>query len=129
MGIQGHYNIHTFPYEDIRIAIELYASLGLKIQFTEVDLSFYRWNHPQGEIMQQNDPRMMDLFEKAYNKIFSLCNEYRDVLEGITFWGVTDSDTWMLDWPIPGRQNWPLLFNTKGALKSFAQKQISQRMY
>jgi endo-1,4-beta-xylanase len=35
----------------------------------------------------------------------------------VTFWGVTDADTWLDDFPIPGRVNYPLLWDRDGRAK------------
>jgi endo-1,4-beta-xylanase len=29
----------------------------------------------------------------------------------VTFWGVTDGDSWLNNWPVKGRTNYPLLFD------------------
>jgi len=38
IGIQGHWSIYGPSAEDIKTALDLYASLGLQIQITELDL-------------------------------------------------------------------------------------------
>jgi endo-1,4-beta-xylanase len=35
----------------------------------------------------------------------------------ITFWGTTDSESWLNNWPIKGRTNYPLLFDRQGKPK------------
>ena len=32
-------------------------------------------------------------------------------MERVTFWGVTDAGSWLNDWPVRGRTNYPLLFD------------------
>jgi endo-1,4-beta-xylanase len=29
----------------------------------------------------------------------------------VTFWGVTDADSWLNNWPVRGRTSYPLLFD------------------
>lgn len=41
MGLQSHWNIYEVNETDLKAAIEKYASLGLKLHFTEVDMSIY----------------------------------------------------------------------------------------
>jgi endo-1,4-beta-xylanase len=43
--------------------------------------------------------------------------KYREVIDRITFWGVTDGDTWLNNWPVRGRTNYPLLFDRDGKPK------------
>jgi endo-1,4-beta-xylanase len=40
-----------------------------------------------------------------------LFREYKNVITGVTFWGVADDMTWLDYFPVPGRKNWPLLFD------------------
>jgi beta-glucosidase len=35
----------------------------------------------------------------------------------VTFWGLTDADSWRNDWPMRGRTDYPLLFDRNGAPK------------
>lgn len=41
MAMQGHWNIYGPSIDEIQRAIEKYASLGFRIQITELDLSIY----------------------------------------------------------------------------------------
>jgi endo-1,4-beta-xylanase len=38
-------------------------------------------------------------------------------LERVTFWGVTDGDSWLNNWPDAGRRSYPLLFDQNGKIK------------
>jgi endo-1,4-beta-xylanase len=35
----------------------------------------------------------------------------------VTFWGVTDADSWLNNWPVRGRTSYPLLFDRNGKPK------------
>jgi len=35
----------------------------------------------------------------------------RPVITRVTFWGVTDGDSWRNTWPVSGRTSYPLLFD------------------
>jgi endo-1,4-beta-xylanase len=35
----------------------------------------------------------------------------------VTFWGVTDGDSWKNNFPVRGRTNYPLLFDREGKPK------------
>jgi len=41
----------------------------------------------------------------------------RPAITGLTFWNVSDKHTWLDDYPVPGRKNYPLLFDTEGQPK------------
>ena len=112
VGMQGHW-YYNFPDEKtLRNAIERYSALGLEIEFTEVDISVYEWPEareknefftarPEDRILKQ---------AKIYYDFFTIASEYPNV-KNITTWGVSDSYTWLDDFPVPGRKNWPLLFD------------------
>jgi endo-1,4-beta-xylanase len=54
---------------------------------------------------------------EQYKKVFAIFREDRDKINGLTFWNVTDRHTWLDDYPVPGRKNYPLLFDTTGRAK------------
>jgi len=43
--------------------------------------------------------------------------KHRDIIDRVTFWGVTDETSWLNDFPVRGRTNWPLLFDRQGKAK------------
>jgi len=109
---------------------ELGAGTGVKVMLTELDVD-----------VLPRDPDMWgaDLAKKA--KIRAATNVYPDGLpaevqqklarryadvftlflkhgvERVTFWGVTDATSWLHNFPIPGRVNYPLLWDRDGREK------------
>ena len=59
--------------------------------------------------------RLPDSVQQAlatrYADLFRVYVKHRDTVERVTFWGVTDGDSWLNDWPVQGRTNYPLLFD------------------
>jgi endo-1,4-beta-xylanase len=51
------------------------------------------------------------LLAERYQAIFRIFNKHKDKISRITFWGVQDGHSWLNDWPIKGRTNYPLLFD------------------
>jgi endo-1,4-beta-xylanase len=45
--------------------------------------------------------------------IFRIFRENKDKVTSVTFWNVSDKHTWLDYYPVPGRKNYPLLFDTK----------------
>lgn len=109
MGIQGHWDIYNFSEDDIRKAIEMYASLDLEIHITELDVSVHDWREPSS--LKVPTAKMLELQEKKYDEIFTIFREYSEVVKSVTLWGVADDVTWLDGFPIKGRKNWPLLFD------------------
>jgi endo-1,4-beta-xylanase len=110
IGMQAHWNIYEPSYDKIMESIDLYASLGLKIQITELDLSMFLFNDHNKEHKKPTD-EMLWLQQERFEGIFRIFREYRDVISGVTFWGVADDHTWLDDFPVKGRKDWPLLFD------------------
>lgn len=112
IGLQGHWNIYWPSIDEIRAAIEKYASLEVELHITELDLSVFKFDDVRTDLKEPTN-EMMELQAKRYEDIFKLFREYSDVLTSVTFWGAADDQTWLHDFPVRGRTNWPLLFDMK----------------
>lgn len=129
VGIQAHWKLNTPSIDEIEKSIIAYEGLGVKVMFTELDISVLPnpWE-VVGAGVEQNfdkfigDPKMNPYPEilpdsmlqkqaKRYEDIFKLFLKHEDKISRITFWGVTDKTSWLNDWPIKGRTNYPLLFD------------------
>lgn len=110
IGLQGHWNLEDPHLDDIRRAIEKYASLGLQLQLTELDISMFRFEDHRTDIKEPKK-EMLEKQADRYEKIFTLLREYKDVITCVTFWGIADDYTWLDNFPVVGRKNWPFLFD------------------
>ncbi len=124
VGIQGHWHIGRVPLKDIEQSILQYAALGLKVMFTELDIEVLPRNVQGADVSQRmtNAPSMnpypnglpdsvQQQLAKDYEALFNLFLKHRDKITRITFWGVNDGQSWLNDWPVRGRTNYPLLFD------------------
>lgn len=115
VGLQAHWSLHDPTENNLRAAIEKYSALGLKIQFTEVDISIYPWEKNRRE----KKPGETDLFTdeieqkqiEQYGMVFRVFREYSDKITNVTFWNISDRYSWLDDYPVKGRKNYPLLFD------------------
>jgi endo-1,4-beta-xylanase len=48
---------------------------------------------------------------KRYAELFAVFLKHKDVVNRVTFWGVSNGDSWLNNWPIRGRKSYPLLFD------------------
>jgi endo-1,4-beta-xylanase len=110
VGLQAHWNLVNPSLEDIRTAIERYASLGLKLHLTELDVSVFNHEDKRTDLTEPT-PEMLELQAERYHQVFQLLREYRDSITSITFWGAADDYSWLSDFPVKGRKNWPFLFD------------------
>lgn len=121
VGIQAHWSIYEPSEKDLEATIKRFSSLGLKVQVTELDISIYPWEKDRrprrpGE-SDAFTPEREHLQVEQYKNVFAVFRKYRAVINGITFWNVTDRYTWLDQYPVPGRKNYPLLFDTAGQPK------------
>ncbi len=54
---------------------------------------------------------MIEKQAERYEQVFALFREYADVITNVTLWGAADDTTWLHNFPVRGRINWPLLFD------------------
>ncbi|WP_201981605.1 endo-1,4-beta-xylanase [Hymenobacter rubidus] len=115
VGLQAHWSLQEPTQKDLRAAIDRFASLGLKVQITELDVSVYPWEKNRrakrpGEGDAYTPAQEKQQAEK-YRMVFNVFRDYKNVLTGVTFWNISDKYTWLDTYPVPGRKNYPLLFD------------------
>ena len=109
IGLQCHISIERPTMDEMKRAIEEYAKLGLRIHITEMDVSMYKeW---LGKQIENPSEKLFEQQAMAYKNAFKVFMEYHDVIDNVTLWGVADDLTWLDDFPVEGRKNWPLLFD------------------
>jgi endo-1,4-beta-xylanase len=122
VGLQGHWSIYEPSEEDLRKAIEQFSSLGLQVRITELDVSMYLWEKERRDVLPDETisytPEWQQKQDKQYEMIFRVCRENKDVVSGITFWGLADNNSWLNNYPAKGRKNYPLLFDENRQPKS-----------
>jgi endo-1,4-beta-xylanase len=126
VGIQGHWSINSLNLKNIEDAIVEYSALGLKVAFTELDLTVLPnpWDLKGADVNQnfENNPKMnpypetlpdsvQQVLANKYEELFKVFLKHKDKIDRITFWGVADNHSWLNGWPIRGRTNYPLLFD------------------
>ena len=141
VGIQAHWQLTSPTLEEIETSILAFSELGVKVMFTELDISVLPnpWELSGAEVTQnfkkfEGDKKMNPFPEnlpdsvkeklaKRYENIFKLFVKHKDKISRVTFWGVTDKFSWLNDWPIKGRTNYPLLFD-----RNYKEKKAYQRI-
>ena len=131
IGIQAHWKLNYPSLDEIEKTILAFSNLGIKVMFTELDVSVLPnpWELFGAGVEQdfkkfEGDPKMNPYptklpdsiqvqLAKRYEDIFNLFLKYQNKISRVTFWGITDKQTWLNDWPIKGRTNYPLLFDRK----------------
>lgn len=110
VGLQAHWNLYDPLLDDIRRAIEKYATLGLQLQLTELDVSLFRFDDKRRDLTVAPEA-LLELQAERYEVMFKLLREYQSEITSVTFWGAADDYTWLDNFPVRGRKNWPFLFD------------------
>lgn len=126
VGMQGHYGLNSPSLEDIEASIQAFADLGVKVSFTELDIDVLpNPSNRQGadidatfEADEQYNVYTAGLPDSVqqqltarYEELFGLFLKHSDKIDRVTFWGVTDNDSWLNNWPIRGRTSYPMVFD------------------
>ncbi|MFD1256075.1 endo-1,4-beta-xylanase [Mucilaginibacter terrae] len=116
VGLQAHWSVTNPSREELEKSIELFSSLGLQVQFTELDISVYAGRQGgqliNGERQQAKavfTPEMEQQQLEKYKMVFEVFRKYKKKITGVTFWNISDRYTWLDG---RGRKNYPLLFDT-----------------
>ncbi|RYG06021.1 MAG: endo-1,4-beta-xylanase [Chitinophagaceae bacterium] len=116
VGLQGHWSLYEPTEKELRTAIERFASLGLQVQITELDVSVYPWEKNKRTLREGENQGYTSQLETAqaakYKEIFKVLRDYKKTVTSVTFWNVSDRYTWLDHYPVEGRKNYPLLFDT-----------------
>lgn len=126
VGIQGHWNVNNIPFKDIEESILEFSALGVDVMFTELDVSVLpnpfdsntadvgaraEYNAKMNPYAASLPDSVQKKLADGYESLFKLFVKHKDKIGRITLWGVSDADSWLNDWPVRGRTNYPLLFD------------------
>jgi endo-1,4-beta-xylanase len=124
VGSQAHWRLETPTIGEIEKSIIALRDAGVKVHFTELDIEMLPRRAGGADISSREKntpennpytaglpPELQEKLARRYADIFALFLKYEDVIDRVTFWGVTDGDSWLNNWPVPGRTNHPLLFD------------------
>lgn len=126
IGMQGHLGMDGPSIEEYEAAIVAYASEGVKVMVTELDLSILPYPAPNVgadiatsfEYQQKLNPytegvpeEKMQEWDNRMLAFFRLFLKHSDDISRVTLWGVSDATSWKNNFPVRGRTDYPLLFN------------------
>ncbi len=127
IGEQGHWGLDYPSIAEADAALQVLAQTGVKIMITELDVTALPnpddWSggaditknvalrkhlNPYPEALPDS---MQQVLAKRYAECFALFHKHHDKISRVTFWGVNDGQSWLNNWPVRGRTNYPLLFD------------------
>ena len=126
VGLQTHTRLSGPPVAEYEATIEALAAAGVKAMITELDVSVLpsTWGHT-AEIMSSQEYRAkydpwkdgnlphekQQELTRRYRDLFAMFLRHADAIDRVTFWGVCDRTSWLNNYPVRGRTDYPLLFD------------------
>ncbi len=129
IGEQGHWGLDYPSIDEADAAIQAFAALVVKVMITELDITALPnpedWSGGadimRNEVLRKHlnpypealPDSMQQVLAKRYAECFALFHKHHDQISRVTFWGVHDGQSWLNNWPVRGRTNYPLLFDRR----------------
>lgn len=121
VGIQGHWSVFEPTEFQLRATLDSFSALPIELQITELDVSIYKKEHARSDERETDTgvltPELAQLQIEKYKMIFSVFRDYKDELSSLTFWNISDRRSWLDNFPVRNRKDFPLLFDENEAPK------------
>jgi endo-1,4-beta-xylanase len=140
IGEQGHYGFSYPNLKDLEDSIVAFANAGQQVMITELDISALPFPDQKNmgadvslniALQDEFNPyektfpkEASDELTRNYVELFKIFLRHSDKIERVTFWGVSDRQTWRNDWPMKGRTDYPLLFDRQNNPKPVVDELI-----
>jgi endo-1,4-beta-xylanase len=116
IGLQAHWAINEPSASQLDSTLKRFADLGLKVQITELDISVYPKEHNARERKPEDTntaftPEKEQAQIDKYKTCFELFRKYKKAITSVTFWNISDRNSWLDNFPVRGRKDYPLLFD------------------
>ncbi|PSL34978.1 endo-1,4-beta-xylanase [Chitinophaga ginsengisoli] len=116
IGLQAHWAFNEPTEDQLEKTFADFAALKIPLQVTELDISVYPKEH-EARARSASDADTSYNREKEnsqaeqYRRCFAIFRKYKNALTGVTFWNLSDRHSWLDNFPVQGRKDYPLLFD------------------
>jgi len=134
VGIQAHWRLDQPDFAEVEESIKQFAALGLKVMITELDIgvlptTYYGADVSRAQNMGPGGRSAMNPYvdglpdavarqhAERYRKAFEMFLRHQDAIGRVTMWGIHDGRSWLNNFPVRGRTDYPLLFDRQGKPK------------
>jgi endo-1,4-beta-xylanase len=126
IGLQEHDSLSWPATNQVDETISAFGALGIKVMITELDIDVLpsAWENHGADVSENVELQsklnpypnglpdsVQQQLAQRYADLFSVFVKHRSTISRVTFWGVTDADSWLNNWPVRGRTSYPLLFD------------------
>jgi endo-1,4-beta-xylanase len=120
VGFQSHENMTWPSTADLQVAIDKFKTAGYKVKISELDVTVYA-DYSTGSFVAspavQMSPELAAKQAQRFADLFALYRKNKDQITSVSFWGVSDDNTWLDSEPVAGRNDYPLLYDDLHAPK------------
>lgn len=116
VGLQAHWAINEPTRGQLDSTLKRFSDLGLQIHITELDISVYPKEHDARERKTEDaktdfTPEKENAQLEKYKMCFELFKKYSKAITSVTFWNLSDKYSWLDNFPVRNRKDYPLLFD------------------
>ena len=116
VGLQGHWAVNEPSQQQLDSTLTRFAELGLKVQITELDISVYPKEHNAREAKAEDNNTAFSKEKEqqqleVYKMCFELFRKHQKSISSVTFWNISDRHSWLDNFPLRNRKDYPLLFD------------------
>ena len=137
VGMQSHVGLDYPDLVDYEATIDSLSACGVKVMVSELDLNVLPSPQFMGAAIEQNyeyeqqwnpyidgvPTAVQEQIDRRWMELFSIYHRHRHQISRINLWGISDQNSWLNDWPIRGRTNYPLLFD-----REYREKAVIRRI-
>lgn len=114
VGFQSHENMTWPSTTDLQTALDKFVAAGYKTKISELDVTVYS-DYSTGSFVASPPVELTAELEakqaKRFADLFALYRKNKSHITSVTFWGISDDQTWLDNEPVAGRNDHPLLYN------------------
>lgn len=116
IGLQGHWAVNEPSFTQLDSTLTDFAKTGLQLQITELDISVYLKEHQARDRKAEDyDTTFTATKEQeqieVYKRCFELFRKHKASISSVTFWNISDRSSWLDNFPVKDRKDYPLLFD------------------
>lgn len=139
VGMQSHLSLTHPDLHEYETTMDSIAATGVKVMVTELDVSVLPspWGFNGADVAQNFEYQkkmnpyteglpdsVAQRFEQRYLDLFRIYRRHRHQLSRITFWGLSDAQSWLNGFPIKGRTDYPLFWDRNYQAKPVVKRII-----
>ncbi len=129
VGSQSHDNLSWPAINELQTTLDAFVAAGYKMKISELDVTVYA-DYATGKFVGEAE-KIFDTTLEAkqaarYASLFEFYRKNKTHITSVTFWGISDDNTWLDNEPVKGRNDYPLLYNdahtakaARGAIMNF----------